>query len=175
MAPAACAAGPRRCVSITTTSACGGGAGSRSSGSSALPRSPENSTRASPPPSVQFQQNAGRAEDVAGVDEGRAHAVGELQRLIVARRPAEIVEDVQASRMRVERRAIGSALRLPRAWAILARVARVLFLQMRGIEHHQPGQFARRRRGDDLAAKAALVRAAAGVRSGRDGHGSAAG
>ena len=35
--------------------------------------------------------------------------------------------------------------------------ARVFFLQMGGVEHHQPREFARRAGGDDLAAEAALV------------------
>ena len=92
---------------------------------------------------------------MAGVEEGRAQIPGaSSRRCAVSRDAAEAVEAVE----RVER-ACRAARAQPRALAAcrLARaMPRLLLVQMRGIEHHQARQFARRGGGDDLAAEAAL-------------------
>ena len=93
---------------------------------------------------------------MAGVEEGRAQARRQFDLLAIGDDASETVEHLHARRA-------GDKQRLdrliPRA-APLVRACtkpRFLLLQMRGVEQHQPRQFARRRRGDDLAAKAALA------------------
>ena len=52
---------------------------------------------------LELQENAGRAQDVASVDEGSVHAGGDLKDLCVDRGPSEIIEAVQCVEGRIER------------------------------------------------------------------------
>ena len=75
-------------------------------------------------------------------------------RLAVSGDAAEAVAGVERVEQTVERNAVS---RVAPARVASRLLARLLFLQMGGVEHHQPRQFARRAGGDDLAAEAALV------------------
>jgi hypothetical protein len=65
-------------VSITTLSAWGGVAGLRSSKRPAFPRSPENNTPVEWLCSASCKKDAGRTQDMTGVDEGRFHTRGHI-------------------------------------------------------------------------------------------------
>jgi hypothetical protein len=52
---------------------------------------------------LELQENAGRAQDVARVDEGRSHTSGHLHDLSVDRGPPEKLQAVQCVEGRVER------------------------------------------------------------------------
>ena len=93
---------------------------------------------------------------MSGVEEGGDNARRERDRLAVGGDAAEAVAGVERVERPVERRAVGRTVAAAR---VAPRPpARLLFLQMGGVEHHQPGEFARRAGGDDLAAEAALVK-----------------
>ena len=106
-------------------------------------------------PFLEFEQDAGRAENMAGVEEGDGHARRQRDRLVVGGDAAEGVAGVERVKGRIEWRAVG---RIASARAVLRPATGILFLQMGRVEHHQPGQFARRAGRDDLAAEAAFVK-----------------
>ena len=97
-----------------------------------------------------------------------ADARRQRDRLVVGGDAAEGVAGVERVKGRIEWRAVG---RIASARAVLRPATGILFLQMGRVEHHQPGQFARRAGRDDLAAEAAFVKQRARVRNGRDGRG----
>ena len=106
-------------------------------------------------PFRELQEDAGRAQDMAGVDEGRTDAFGQCDRLVVSSRPSKTADGVERIDQRVQRnnRAHFAVLVV---LCLLRLVAGVFLLQMGGVDHHQPGQLRGRRRGDDLAAKSPL-------------------
>ena len=88
------------------------------------------------------------------IEEGRADPVRELQRLVVVGAASEMLGAVQ----RVEHGVKRLDRVLVAATGALARlVARLFFLQVRGVEHHQAGEFARGAGGDDFAAETATA------------------
>jgi len=103
---------------------------------------------------LRLQLDARRAEDVAGIEEGCLQPRREFDRLSVAGLTAEAVEDAQRVDQRVKRLDPVGGQTAPLGDPQVATV--LLFLEMRGVEQHDPRQIARRRCGDDLATKAAL-------------------
>src|ERR1700693_434393 len=90
---------------MTTTSARGGGSEGFSSGCPALPISPENSRCRFFPRLREFQQDAGRAENMSGVDKDGADVFCQLDRLPVEGGATECIETVERIEHRVERQA----------------------------------------------------------------------
>jgi len=86
---------------------------------------------------------------VPGVEKCRVHTVRQLQALVVGCLPAEIFQAVQHIQFGVEGDDVCLVIAASRG---VARGAPCfLFLQVAGIEQHQPRQVARRGTGDDLA------------------------
>ena len=100
---------------------------------------------------LQFQQDTGRTQNMAGIQKRSAHARRQFQRLSINRHTPESVQAVQGIRRSVKGSRNG---RINTPLLVLAgRVTRVLFLQMGGIQHDQSGQFPRSGRCDDFAGK----------------------
>ena len=99
-----------------------------------------------------FHQDAGRTENMAGIIEGGPHPRANLYLLLIgcgAAEPANAVHRVNHAIERRRRRGLArAAMRTPRPCRF--------FLQVGGVQHHQPRQFGRRLGGDDLAAKTPL-------------------
>ena len=90
-----------------------------------------------------------------GVEKGDHDARRERDRLTVGGDAAKAVAGVECVERSIERR---GARRIARARFASHIPARVLFLQMGGVEHHQSRQLTRRASGDDFAAETALVK-----------------
>src|SRR6202012_3378068 len=100
---------------------------------------------------LKFEKDAGRAEDMPSIDECGAQTWRNRDGLAVGRSPAEIIEAVQRVCRGIERLAVCVAA----ACRLSCARARIFFLQMSGIEHHEACKFSRRRGGDDFAVKTA--------------------
>ena len=101
-----------------------------------------------------IEHDARRAENMAGIDEGRAQAGEQLERLVVAGGPLELIQTIPGVRHRIQR------LRARLVDALPTGAPRLMFgvfcLQMRGIQHDQASELAGRAGRDDLAAEPAL-------------------
>jgi hypothetical protein len=102
---------------------------------------------------LEFQQDAGRTEDVPGVEEGRTDARRDLERLPVTRDAAEVVQHGERIQDRIQR---GDRVRvLAAAPGAMRAAARFFLLQVGGVLHHQARQLARGGGRHDLAAEPA--------------------
>ena len=99
---------------------------------------------------AQGQQDRGRTEDVAGVEELRLDAGRDADGFVVAHRLAEEVQRVQRVVHGVQRFHRG----LVAAPTAALGTAGVLFLQAGGVEHHDAGQVAAGGGGEDAPAEA---------------------
>ena len=101
-----------------------------------------------------LQKNAGRAENMAGVEESRAHTRGYFEDLGVSRGSSEIVETVQRVEGRIER-AFRAVFRIS-VTASAPAATRVFLQQIGRIQHDQSRQLARGGCRDDLPSKPPL-------------------
>ena len=106
---------------------------------------------AAPAVLFQFQEDAGRAEDVSGIDEGGANARRNIDGLIVFGRAPEEVHAVEGVEHRIQGLDPLPVVMAMGAGLPAGLVLGLFFLQMGRIEHHQPGQLPGSGRGDDLA------------------------
>jgi hypothetical protein len=103
---------------------------------------------------LELRENAGRAQDVTGIDEGRPHTGGDLQDLCVDRGASEIIQAVQCVEGRIER--FDLVVTCSVMTTLACTVACVFLLHVRRIQHDQSRQLTRGRRCDDFAPKASL-------------------
>ena len=77
----------------------------------------------------QIEDDARRAENVARVDEGGAHAAGEIERLAIGGLATEVIEGLEAIEFGIER--LGGAIAPMMARVASRTAAGLLLLQMR--------------------------------------------
>ena len=118
------------------------------------------------------QKNARRAEDVAGVDRRWRGCRGQCRAACHTRPLRPKKSSVLSASSVAYSGAFAPLLCVPPRAA--GTPPGFLLLQMCRVEHHQPRELARRARGDDLAAEAALHEQRDAARSGPGGRGSAA-
>ncbi len=105
-------------------------------------------------PFVELQHDAGRAENVPGVDEGGLDPRCQWYGLAVARHPTEALQGVESIEEGIER--LYLSIRLAAFPGAAVPIAGLFLLQSGCVEHDQSGQFAAGGGGDDLSAKAAI-------------------
>ncbi len=103
---------------------------------------------------LKLEEDARRAEDVAGIEKGGANPGGEIERLAVVRVASEEIERSERIDDGIERLAVGLPAAVPRR--LPPSMPRILLLQVGGVEKHQPRKLARGGGGDDLAVEASL-------------------
>jgi len=108
----------------------------------------------------QLQQDIGRAEDVTGVKEADADVPAQRQRFFVACLAAEKIQRIEGIEGGVKGLDGSAMIAVTGGLACLPGglffLHGLFFLQVGGVQHHQPGQLPGRGGSDDLALEAAL-------------------